>query len=700
MALYNQVKFGDLPDITGLLSPGRYGFIEGDIEGNGSYTFDQKKSMRQYNWKVLMNKMKIADLQSVNEVTMPDAIVEVYVPKYDEDPDAEYFEIHSDMLLKGTDDATTQIHYYPFIRQKANKLDIFKWGTNTKIRTTGIYHKRPGNGHKFETIDGVTTTDGVNFDVSAVPLMRAGLIAELNTRVVTNGETVNAYVIVEASHISNGKLGRDVKAQRVQVVSGSGSTLVLTALEDNWPSDGNIIPLSDYLNVDLTIALDFPEDISFADYNTYGDKWVHDDHDDILFRSTMNTTELVANGSWSEDHYTNSTFSGFQAVAKRYGDGATYADDITYFDCSQGGISCTSGDLPATNYSYWNQNGGTNIEIYNIGSIVRGTALHNYVTSGGIIGSSGYNGPGTQCRWTNVHVHDVESGTRQYSATSGSLAIAGAFSTFTDCTWIDCNEFGHYFSREMDITCTRVRMENSHAGNVSGTQIFDDCDLLNMSLKGDDQGQRSDLKNYPDLDAGDDYYPPTPSKKITCLVTNSRLTNVGIAFVKYGECKVLTIRVENSTVTYTDEGLNPINGGAYYSAPQFIEPAAVSYRVELDTVNFVTNWGSLYGPTVRRDVRVIYTDRLFELDITNCTINDLPINSPNISGFLRSGNTSVDGDWTISPASTYPQYQNIQPVITGSGNTKAAGFPWSWNQSGNPTSRATYGGQVPGSLET
>lgn len=699
MALYNQEKYGSMPDITGLLSPGIHGYIEGDIEGNPGFTWEQKKAMRLYNWRVHLNKLKLADKQPVSIVSMPAGKVEVFVENQTTEDECEYFEISGDLDIKGLTPLSSEIVYYPFVRKRMNKGDIYKWGNGTIIRTTNLIHTRPGDGHRFETLTGIKTSDGQTFSVSAAPLIRAGLLAELQQRVNIDGETVNAYVIVDGNHVSNGKIGRDVKAQRLQVVSAGGTDIVLTALQDNWPSDGATYPLSDYLNVDLAIGIDFPQDISFADFNTYGEKAVHDDYDDILFRSTMNTTDLVGNGFWSEDHYTNCTFRGFQAVAKRYGDGATYADDIVYYDCSQGGISCTSGDSPATNYSYWNQNGGTNIEIYNIGSIIIGTFLHNYVTSGGIIGSSGYNGPGTQCRWDNVHVHDVASGTRQYSATSGSLAVPGAFSTFNNCTWVDCNEFGHYFSREMDIDINNCTFNNSRLGNTSGTSHFFQCTFINSQVYGDDQGQRSSLKNYPDLDAGDQYYPPTVSKKITCLFEECDFIDASMAWVKYGENKVLTVRLLNCTWHLTDAGLNPISGGAYYSSKQLLDPAAVMYRLELENVTFTSSWGDLYDVAIRRDVRLIKTDRLFEVSINNCTINGLPANS-SISGLLWSGNTSYDGNWSISPPETYPQYQDIMPVVEGTGNTKAASMPWNWNQSGNPSSVATYAGQVPGSLET
>lgn len=682
---------GEIPDLSGIANvPAPYydGFIYGDLDTlMSANSYQDREQVRIYNWRLF--RLQAEYCQQAGKILFAkpgNQRIEVHAPETDTMVTSYS---NKTLTIEGQGKTVTTLAFYPFALFKQSRDWIETETFNTLnfqgVTLTGVTK------FGFETYQGVQTADGLVIDISGVHKYGDPLSGPRSTWLDTiDGKEI--FIRVSGSMASNGKDGEDVKTQNRTVVSHTSTTLTLSSVLSSNVSNGVTYPQSDYLNVDLTIALPFEQSVLFSDFETYKESW-----DDSTFESTLvRHAPNSGNNDPSTINFNDAWLMFFKnGIGRNNGACTLNFDDSNVSDCWETGVSYYSGDYELDAFVNFNQNGGTSCLVTRCGTSLVGVSNRAYVTAGLILGSAMYISPNVRVNvGPGVTVeNNFAAAWRQFSATSGSPANAAWTSNYNNTIFRNNDEYGFYASREMQTNLNACQFINNKIANMGYKGVYTNCIFNNCEIIGDDQGQKSSLKN-PTL-------PPYPvpvenqPDLFEVLFDGCVFTDSSWNCVWYGMAKYATIRFHNCQFRFSDS----------YSLGSFFGGAGGTINTVLLKLQF-TGVNTLVddGISTTGSFRFLTADPIYELDIANgALVFDTVTGSHDWSGlFSNSGlfqvrdRDSVDGTWSAGNAIDQPFYQNVMPLVTVANQASMnipANLPILWWQFGSSTS-ITYNGAI------
>lgn len=648
---------GVFPDTSGIANvPDKYydGFIYGDLDTvMSANTYSERELVRTYNWRLFRLKFEYSK-DSSGEIFFAKTgtqRVECHAPETDI---MLTLESGNEITIYGNGKNSTTVAFYPF-----NLYSIARDWINTETYTTlniEDVHITGNSTMKHETYQGATTASGSVLDISSLTILDS--TGSTRTGWLDHIDGSKIYIRVLNDMTSNGKSGIEVKSQIRYVASHTSTTITLDTPLTDIQSMGVTYPLSDYLNVDLVIGVEFEESVSLTDFNTYGRHWVSSKYDNDFITHQPGG----GNNDPSYINLNNMKCDNFDNFIIRNSGGCILSIDDSNINENIIAIGFFSSDDPTDAEIRVNQNGGTETRLEGNGVNAAGTGEYVYVTAGSILGSGGYISPNVQVTANNlICENNVAAPWRQYSATSGAIAKSGATSSYTDCQFLRNGENNGYFSREMPTTITNCTFLGAPIRNVGYKATYTNC-TINSGLVCDAQGQKTSLKN-PEL-------PPYPipasstGDLFEVLFDNCTIVNPGFDCRWYGAAKYSTFRFNDCDFTFNSSyNETGFFGGAVGTL------STVTYKVTFTGANRIIDDGIPSGS------RFLFlgADPIYELNIDASGLYfDTAAGSGNFSNvtdpinglFQVRDSASVDGTWNAGNPTDQPYYQNVMPVVT------------------------------------
>lgn len=360
------------------------------VEKYPSYSYEELKTIRTNNWNIF--KARCNNAKSYNgSVTMRGERLEMFVPP----GDSIILNETEQLTLNGVDKTTSQLCFYPLTPTKDLTQNIFDVHYNTVFNVNNISLIRDEI-KKYETFSCVLKKNGNDNLIELLGTIRPEFWNE-----------------VEVGDVMVFAWQAEVQGQTTTVTAFDSIAKTITVLNtiSGLVSD-------DMSGPQVNAGFYFREDISLADYNTYGLGWYINEGMNFISQAYVWTDELDAILNFDNVNFSSGEYNVFISS----GACKVYATD-TYFTKCQLGIAFFGRDIPNNQQFHYN-----NVTFYDCGYLIGGGTYG--ITADNKLGGGAYIHPNVAVKKIGIGnlylTNNISAAFRQYSSTGVKQIAPGS----------------------------------------------------------------------------------------------------------------------------------------------------------------------------------------------------------------------------------------------------------------------------------
>ena len=413
------------------------GFIYGNLsERFPEHSYSQLKTIRLTNWGLFKDRCNQAKLTDGN-VNVISSRLEMFVPE----DESILLENGQSLTIQGVSKATTELVFFPLTPIEGVNQNIFNLEINTALTINDATVKRDKI-KKYETYSCVLKKSSNSKLVQVLGTIRPDFWDDLEV-----GKTLFYGWAFETQGATNTIASWDEGAKTITLTNNiSGSV-------SNDDQSGTYVKFGMY----------FKEDISYSDYDTYGDKWYIAEGMNFVYHSYSLTDQPD-----TVITYANVIFSG--AEYNTYiGSGAckVYATDTKFTKC-QIGLAFFGQDKGNNQQLHYN-----NLTFDDCGYEIAGGITT--ATASNILGSGAYLHPSIAVKKIGdgnlILTNNIAGAFRQFSSSGTKPIASGSTSEFGIIVASGNSEYDLITSNSMPVTIDSITSENIVNGGGTGLVI-------------------------------------------------------------------------------------------------------------------------------------------------------------------------------------------------------------------------------------